>query len=60
MKPVTYEAYKANPIAVREQVERQARRERAEEVHRFFIAPLIRLFKRTASKPALRLQTRSA
>jgi hypothetical protein len=60
MKPVTYEAYKANPIAVLEQVARQARRERAEAVHRFFIAPVIGLFKRTASKPALHLRTRSA
>ena len=60
MKPVTYEAYLANPVAVREQVERQARRERAEAVHRFFIAPLIRLFTRTPSKPEPRLQIRSA
>jgi len=60
MKTPTYEDYLANPAAVREQVERQARRERAEAVYRFFIAPLIRLFMRTPSKPALRLQPRSA
>jgi hypothetical protein len=59
MKPVTYEDYLANPT-VRERLERQARRARSEAVHGFFIAPLIRLFKRTPSKPALHLQTRSA
>jgi hypothetical protein len=60
MKTPTYQDYLANPIAVREQVERYARRARAESVHRFIVAPLIGLFKRRPLKPALRLQPRSA
>jgi hypothetical protein len=59
MRPLNYERYLAN-AAVRQEIEREARRERAEAVHRFFIAPVIGLFKRTATKPALHLQTRSA
>ncbi|TAK81360.1 MAG: hypothetical protein EPO20_24990 [Betaproteobacteria bacterium] len=59
MEPLTYERYLADP-SVREKLERQARQERSEAVYGFFIVPLIRLFKRTLSKPALRLQPRSA
>jgi len=51
MKNLTYEAYLANPSAVLEQVEREARRERAEAMHRFIVAPLAQLFKRPAAKP---------
>lgn len=47
MKTPTYEAYLANPVQVMEQVERQARLERAEAVHHFIVAPLKRLFQRT-------------
>ncbi len=59
MRPLTYERYLANS-AVREEMEREARRERAEAVYRFFVAPVIALFKRAAVKPAPRLQPRSA
>ena len=45
MKNLTYEAYLADP-AVREQIEREVRRARAEAVHQFIVAPLLRLFKR--------------
>ena len=54
MKTPTYQDYLANPAAVMEQVERQARRERAAAVRQFIVAPLMRLFKRT---PALHTQT---
>ena len=54
MKKPTYQDYLANPAAVIEQVERQARRERAAAVHEFIVAPLMRLFKRA---PVLKTQT---
>ena len=47
MKNLSYEAYLANPSEVMQQVAREARRERAEAVHEFIVAPLMRLFKRT-------------
>lgn len=46
MKTPTYEDYLANPSAVLEQVERQARRERAEAVHQLIVVPLKQLFQR--------------
>ena len=52
MKTLTYEDYLANPEAVKQQVYREARRERAEVVHRLIVAPLAQLFKRPAAKPA--------
>jgi hypothetical protein len=55
MKTPTYQDYLANPSAVLEQVHREARRARAEAVHYFIVAPLVRFFKR-----APRLQTRTA
>jgi hypothetical protein len=45
MKNLTYETYLNDP-AVREQLEREVRRARAEAVHEFIVAPLMRLFKR--------------
>jgi hypothetical protein len=46
MNKPTYEDYLANPSAVLEQLEREAHRARAEAVHHFIVAPLMRLFKR--------------
>lgn len=60
MKKPTYQDYLANPAAVREQVERQARRERVEAMHDFIVAPLMRLLKRALAKPAQIPQTRTA
>ena len=45
MKNLTYQTYLNDP-AVREQLEREVRRARAEAVHEFIVAPLMRLFKR--------------
>lgn len=50
MKQPTYEEYLANPSAVLERVERQARRERAQVVRQLIVVPLARVLKR---KPAL-------
>lgn len=60
MKTPTYQDYLANPSAVLERVERQARRERAEAVHDFIVAPLMRLCKRALVQPAQLPQTRTA
>jgi hypothetical protein len=60
MKTPTYQDYLANPTAVLERVERQARRERAEAVHDFIVAPLLGLFKRALAQPAQIPQTRTA
>ena len=46
MKQPTYHDYLANPAAVMEQVEREARRARSEAVRELIVAPLMRLFKR--------------
>ena len=54
------ERYQADPEAVLQQVERAARRERAEAVHELFVTPVLGLFKRAPAKPAIRLQTRTA
>lgn len=63
MENLTYEIYLANP-GVREQLEREARRTRAEAVHRFIVAPLIGMFRRarprTAQVFAQRPELRSA
>lgn len=59
MKNLTYEIYLANP-AVREQLERQARRARAEAMHQYIVAPLMkmfsRMFRRAGRKPVASLQ----
>lgn len=59
MKNLTYEIYLANP-AVREQLEREARRARAEAMHQYIVAPLMRMFsqvfRRAAPRPAALLQ----
>lgn len=58
MNKPTYQDYLANPSAVLEQVEREARRERAEGVQHFIVAPLLQLFKRSAERaPALQPRT---
>jgi len=43
MEPLTYEALSRNPKLIEALME-QARRERAEAVHRLLIAPIARLF----------------
>jgi len=59
MKNLTYEMYLANP-ALREQLEREARRARAEAVRQYIALPLIemacRMVRRMQSKPAPSLQ----
>jgi hypothetical protein len=54
------EQCQADPEAVLQEVERAARRERAEVMHELFVVPLARLFKRAPAKPALQLQTPTA
>ncbi len=55
MENLTYEIYLANP-RVREQLEREVRRARAEAMHRYIAAPLatmfIRMFGRAQPTPA--------
>lgn len=60
MKTPTYQDFLADPSAVLEQVNRAARRERADAMHHFLFAPLTRLFKRALPKRAQLLQTRTA
>ena len=59
MKNLTYEIYLANP-AVREQIEREVRRARAEAMYQYIAAPLmkmfIQMFRRAGPKPAASLQ----
>lgn len=55
MKNLTYEIYLANP-AVREQIEREVRRARAEAMYQYIVAPLMKMFsqmfRRAGPKPA--------
>jgi hypothetical protein len=55
MKNLTYEIYLANP-RVREQIEREVRRARAEAMYQYVVAPLAkmfcRMFMRAQPKPA--------
>jgi hypothetical protein len=55
MENLTYEIYLANP-AVREQIEREARRARSEAMDQYVVAPLAkmfsRMFMRSQPKPA--------
>jgi hypothetical protein len=54
MDPLNFEMVNRNPELVRALVE-QARRERAEAVHRLLVAPIVRLFRRRhAARPDLR------
>ena len=58
MENLTYEIYLANPL-VREELEREARRARAEAMYRYVVAPLARMFSRilrARPKPAPLLQ----
>ena len=59
MKNLTYEIYLANP-AVREQIEREVRRARAEAMYQYGVAPLMKMFSqmftRAGPKPAALLQ----
>jgi hypothetical protein len=50
MDPITYEAVHRNPELL-EALHRQARRERAQEIHRLIIAPIQRLFTTDAAPP---------
>ena len=63
MDNLTYRAYISDPT-LREQVEREVRRARAEAVREYIVAPLQRLFRRTfagASRNAPRvLDSRTA
>ncbi len=59
MRTPTYDEYLANPDAVLASVDQAARAERAEAVQLFIVAPLERLWKRTARKPAQHLQPQS-
>ncbi len=45
MENLTYEIYLANP-AVREQIEREAHRARAEAMHQYIVMPLVKMFSR--------------
>ena len=60
MRMPTYDEYLANPDAVLASVDQAARAERAEAVQLFIVAPLKRMWTRTAQKPAQQLQTQSA
>jgi len=51
MKNLTYETYLANP-AVREQIEREVRRARAEAMHEYIVMPLVRMFTRKLGRSA--------
>jgi hypothetical protein len=51
MENLTYEIYLANP-AVREQLEREVRRARAEAVRQYIVMPLAKMFGRAEPKPA--------
>jgi hypothetical protein len=52
MDPVTFEAANRNP-ELRQALEQQARRERAEAIHRLIIEPVLKLFRRHAARPHL-------
>jgi hypothetical protein len=60
MNKPTYQDYLANPSAVLEQVDREARRERAEALHHFIVAPLLQVFRRPAAQRAPVFQPRTA
>ena len=51
MENLTYEAYLADP-AIRDHLERQARRERAAAMHALVFAPLMRAIKQAMKRPA--------
>jgi hypothetical protein len=59
MENLTYQTYLANP-AVREQIEREVRRARAEAVHEYIAMPVARIFswifRRPQPKPVASLQ----
>jgi hypothetical protein len=52
MDPATFEAANRNP-ELRQALEQQARRERAEAIHRLIIVPVLKLFRRHAVRPNL-------
>jgi hypothetical protein len=57
MKNLTYQSYLSDP-AVRAQLEREVRLARAQAVHQFIVAPLMRLFKRLFKRlPVLQPRT---
>jgi hypothetical protein len=60
MKAPSYRDYLANAPAVLEQVERAARRERAEAMDCFVFTPLMRFLRRAMPKPVQPPQTLTA
>ncbi len=52
MEPLTYEAVNRNPELIQALIE-QARRERAEAMHRLIVEPIKRLFARHATRANL-------
>ena len=52
MEPLTYEALSRNPKLIEALME-QARRERAEAMHRLIVEPIKRLFRRHATRANL-------
>jgi hypothetical protein len=60
MKQPTYQEYLADPAAVLLPIYQAAHRERAEAVRSLIVVSLVKLMKRTASKPASVLQPHSA
>jgi len=52
MENLTYEIYLANP-RVREQLEREARRARAEAMYQYVVAPISRMLRRTFRRAQL-------
>jgi hypothetical protein len=59
VNPITYEALQRNPELLQALL-RQARRERAEAVHRLIIEPIMSLFTRSQPKAPRPMKTRLA
>jgi hypothetical protein len=59
MKTLTYNEYLADP-KIREQIDRQVRKARAEALHRFLVMPVLALFRRVRQPAcATRMQMRT-
>lgn len=60
MRNVTYQDWLANE-SLREQIEREARRERGEAVYAYIVAPVMHLFRRVRQdRPAKTVKFRAA
>ena len=55
MENPTYQSYLKNP-AVRERLEREVRRARAQAVRDWLVTPVLKMFRRPPPKPAPSLQ----